>query len=464
MRIPSLVIFDPETSRACSGNCRSIGSLAKQSFADGALYVTATHRLPVETGGAQPDLVVLRLPARRPLLEVLAPMRRAWQSVSVLAAICNVAHDPSDLLDLLGYGLDDFFCCPFSEIDLITRLHRLLPEEKASLSERAEFVGGLKLDTLVGQSKAFLEAVSRIEKVARSNATVLVRGETGVGKELFARAIHYNGTRKDRPFVPLNCSALPDSLFENELFGHFRGAYTDASSSERGVLGEAEGGTVFLDEIDALSPSAQAKLLRFLQEGEYRPLGSSKTIKANVRVIAATNANLSEMLSTHRFREDLFYRLNVLTVHVPSLRERAVDIPLLANHFLGRYAVEYQRGEFRFSPAAMRKMLTYSWPGNVRELEGILHRAVVFSSSSTIDADDIELPAVAATRSLEHASWRGAKDEALHGFERDYLTRLLVEFSGNVSQAARAANSDRRTFQRLLRKHGIERVTFQKIV
>ncbi len=464
MRIPSLVIFDPEADRACSGNCCSIGSLAKQSFAAGALYVTATHHFPAETGGHQPDLVVLRLPARRPLLEVLAPMRQAWQSASVLGAICNVAHDPADLLDLLRHGLDDFFCCPFSVTDLVTRLHRLLPEEKASHSERAELVGSLKLDTLVGQSRAFLEAVSRIEKVARSNATVLVRGETGVGKELFARAIHYNGTRKNRPFVPLNCSALPDNLFENELFGHNRGAYTDASSSEQGVLGEAEGGTVFLDEIDALSPSAQAKLLRFLQEGEYRPLGSSKTIKADVRVIAATNANLSEMLSTHRFREDLFYRLNILTVHVPPLRERTVDIPLLANHFLDRYASEYQRGEFRFSPAAMRKMLTYSWPGNVRELEGILHRAVVFSSSRTIDADDIELSAAAAAQSLEHASWRGAKDEALLGFERDYLTRLLVEFRGNVSRAARAANSDRRTFQRLLRKHGIERVAFEKIV
>lgn len=464
MRISSLVIFDPEADRACLGNCCSIGSLAKRTFTAGGLYVTAAHRFPVETGGHQPDLVVLRLPARRPLLEVFGPMRQAWQSVSVLAAICNVAHNPADLLDLLRHGLDDFFCCPFAEIDLLTRLRRLLPEEKASRSERADLVGILKLDTLVGESTAFLEAVHRIEKVARSNATVLVRGETGVGKELFARAIHYNGTRKSRPFVPVNCSALPDNLFENELFGHTKGAYTDASSSEEGVLGEAEGGTVFLDEIDTLAPSAQAKLLRFLQEGEYRPLGSSKTIKADVRVIAATNANLSEMLSTHRFREDLFYRLNILPVHVPPLRERMVDIPLLANHFLSRYAAEYQRGEFRFSPAAMRKMLAYSWPGNVRELEAILHRAVVFSSSRMIDVLDIELPAAAAAQSPGHASWRGAKDEALLGFERDYLTRLLVEFRGNVSHAARAANSDRRTFQRLLRKHGIERVAFQKIV
>jgi DNA-binding NtrC family response regulator len=288
-------------------------------------------------------------------------------------------------------------------------------------------------------------------------ATVLIGGETGVGKELFARAIHYNGERRSRPFIPINCSALPDHLFENEVFGHARGAYTDAGSAEKGLLGEAEGGTVFFDEIDTLAPSSQAKLLRLLQDREYRPLGSSKSLVADTRVIAATNMDLRELVAEHRFREDLFHRLNVLSLRVPPLRDRLADIPLLATHFLGRYAAQYNRGNLRFSPSALRKMLSYSWPGNVREMEGLLHRAVVFGTGGTVEASDIELPMAAGAARAPAAS---AKDDAMGEFERGYLVNLLAEHHGNVSHSARAAGKDRRTFQRLLRKHGIERLAF----
>jgi two-component system, NtrC family, response regulator GlrR len=313
----------------------------------------------------------------------------------------------------------------------------------------------------VGENREFLRAVSRIGKVTDSNATVLIGGETGVGKELFARAIHYNSPRRSRPFIPINCSAIPDALFENELFGHQKGAFTDAATSTQGLLAEAEGGTVFLDEIDSLSNASQAKLLRFLQDREYRPLGSGKTLVADVRVIAATNAELRLMVSARQFREDLFHRLNILCLHVPPLRERVTDIPLLANHFLAQYATAYDRGEIRFSLAAMRKMLSYSWPGNVRELEGLLHRAVVFSSSDVLDASDIELPDAAAGSAA--AALRGGKDLVMIEFERGYLTNLLAEHRGNVSRAAHAAGRDRRTFQRLLRKHGIERYSFKNL-
>lgn len=451
----NLVIFDPEIDRACSGNCMHIEPLAQQAFGSQFLRVTRMHSLVPSPAAKEPDLVILRAPARDRLSDVLRRVRNVWRSTPVVVSVCNLPHDAAELEDSLGSGLDDFFCCPFQSMELIARLRRWLARKTAP--ERPAALRGLKLDTLVGESAAFLEAIAWIPRVASSMATVLIGGETGVGKELFARAIHYNGERRSRPFIPINCSALPDHLFENEVFGHARGAYTDAGASEKGLLGEAEGGTVFFDEIDSLSASSQAKLLRFLQDGEYRPLGSSKALVANARVIAASNADLRGLVTDHRFREDLFHRLNVLSMRVPSLRERQADIPLLADHFLARYAAQYSRGALRCSPAALRKMLSYSWPGNVRELEGLLHRAVVFGAGETIDADQIELPGGAgAVRAAA-----GGKDGAMSGFERDYLMNLLSEHRGNVSVCARVAGKDRRTFQRLLRKHGIDRVAFQ---
>jgi two-component system response regulator AtoC len=378
-----------------------------------------------------------------------------WRSTAVVASVCNVPPDTAELIESFQAGLDDFFCCPFPAGELGARLRRWLPVDRPS--QRPAALRGLKLDMLVGESPSFLEAIGRIPRVASSLATVLIGGETGVGKELFARAIHYNGERRSRPFIPINCSAVPEHLFENEVFGHVRGAYTDAGADEKGLLGEAERGTVFFDEIDTLTPAAQAKLLRLVQDREYRPLGSSKTLVADTRVIAATNSDLRVMVAERRFREDLFHRLNVLSLRVPALRDRLADIPLLAAHFLTRYAAQYKRGHLRFSPAALRKMLAYSWPGNVREMEGLLHRAVVFGVGETVDADDIELPMPAAATRAPIAC---AKDNAMSDFERGYLVNLLAEHQGNVSRSARAAGKDRRTFQRLLRKHHIQRVAF----
>jgi DNA-binding NtrC family response regulator len=443
---PQLVIFDPETDRTCCGNCCRIDALVQQAFAPEGMRVIAVRDL----GGrpiAEPDMIVLRAPAHHRLVDVLRQLREVWRTAPVVASVCNIPHDVSELLDSLHNGLDDFFCCPFPEVDFLARLHRLLEQRKAPGKQPA---AGLKLDMLIGESAAFLQAVRWIPRVASSTATVLIGGETGVGKELFARAIHYNGERKSRPFIPINCSALPDHLFENELFGHARGAYTDAGSAEKGLLAEADGGTVFLDEVDMLAPTSQAKLLRFLQDREYRPLGSSKTLLADARVIAASNADLRELVAERRFREDLFHRLNVLSLRVPALRERTSDIPLLANHFLARYAGQYKRGTLRFSAGALRKMLSYGWPGNVRELEGLLHRAVVFGSGDTIDAEDIELPLTIA------AAGAGAGPKE---FERAYLVGVLAEHQGNVSRAARAVGKDRRTLQRMMRRYHIDRLT-----
>jgi two-component system response regulator AtoC len=289
---------------------------------------------------------------------------------------------------------------------------------------------------------------------------VLITGETGTGKELFARAIHYAGPRKGKPFVPVNCGALPDHLVENELFGHARGAYTDAASGQQGLVAESEGGTLFLDEVEALSPAAQAKLLRFLQDYEYRQLGSPKTHRADVRVIAATNVDLKAEVEAQRYREDLFYRLSVLLLRIPALRDRGEDIPLLARHFARRYARRQGRPQPHFSDDAVACLMAHGWPGNVRELEAVVQRSVLMARSGTLEAEDIELLAGEPGERSTLRAFQEAKSSAIDSFERSYLTRVLTVHAGNISEAARAAGTDRRALQRLMRKHGIDRRLF----
>jgi two-component system response regulator GlrR len=326
------------------------------------------------------------------------------------------------------------------------------------MSEKYQF------GSLVGGSASFRNVVAKIQPLAASDATVLISGETGTGKELFALAIHHHSPRKSNLFIPVNCGALPDQLVENELFGHAKGAFTGASIAEAGLLAEADGGTLFLDEVDSLSSSAQAKLLRLLQSGEYRPLGSSKSIKANVRILVATNADLRQQIQARLFRDDLYHRLNVLTLHIPPLRERAEDISLLAVHFLTRYGAQLGRGSLRFSPSAMDKMLTYHWPGNVRELEGVIQRAIILSSSPVLQPEDLDLPfsssIAAPSPANAEVAFQEAKDRAIQQFERLYATNLLTAYSGNVTKAANAAGMDRRTFQRLLKKYNLDRASF----
>lgn len=325
--------------------------------------------------------------------------------------------------------------------------------ETGALSARIHF------DTLVGESEVFLRTVEKIRLFARTGATVLITGETGTGKELFARAIHYHGVRKGYPFVPVNCGALPDALIENELFGHSKGAYTDAASAEKGLVAEAHGGTLFLDEIDALSFPAQTKLLRFLQQGEYRPVGCAKSAYADVRVVAASNADLLALVQQKRFREDLFYRLHVLSVTIPPLRERVGDLPLLATHFASYYGRTQGYGAVSLSEEATRKLLAHTWPGNIRELEGVLQRAVLHSGGAVIQAHHVELAgSIAAEKAPGTLSQ--AKMAAMQQFERTYLINLLTVHHGNITHAAKAAGKERRTFQRLLSKHQLHRSHF----
>ncbi len=325
-------------------------------------------------------------------------------------------------------------------------------------------------DTLIGASRSFVQVKSKIPLLSKSGATVLIAGETGTGKELFARAIHYSSERSGKPFVPVNCAALPDHLVENELFGHSKGAFTGALVEKHGLFHEADGGTLFLDEINSLNLAAQSKLLRVLQDQEFRPLGSTKSRTVDVKIVAATNTDLRESVKGRQFREDLFYRLNVLSVALPPLRDRQEDIPKLARHFVTLAAEEVRKGVVHLSPDAIKKLVNYAWPGNVRELQGVLQRAVTLAMDDVIHAADLDIAVQESAGSYaavvpelnlgELGGFQAMKARMIDEFERAYLNKLLSSHQGNVSQAARAAQKERRAFQRLLHKHGLDRREF----
>jgi transcriptional regulator with GAF, ATPase, and Fis domain len=299
-----------------------------------------------------------------------------------------------------------------------------------------------------------------VDTVSHSTATVLIEGESGTGKELVARAIHYRSARKDKPFVAVNCSALTETLLESELFGHVRGSFTGAVANKKGLFEAADGGTLFLDEIGDIPAATQVRLLRVLQEGEVKRVGCNESVRVDVRVIAATHVDLARAKAEGRFREDLFYRLNVIPLGLPPLRERPEDVPLLAMHFLERYARKTGKQMAGVSAEAMELLTLHRWPGNVRELENTIERAVVLTSHETLEASDLP-PALREARrgagdvetvSLAHLPYCEAKKLAVRAFERRYLSALLQKNRDNVSSAARDAGLDRSNFRRLLKQ------------
>lgn len=369
------------------------------------------------------------------------------------------ADDAGGVFELLKLGAADFIVPPLNAASLLPRLWRAIEQSRLRETLEHTLKENLGLKQLIGESRLFLDQVEKIPLVAAADSSVLICGETGTGKELFARAIHYLSARAANPFVPVNCGAIPVELVENELFGHHRGAFTGASTSEPGLIQEAEGGTLLLDEIDCLPTLAQVKLLRFLQDREYRPLGSSKMRKADVRVLAATNVDPAAAVKEGRLRQDLYYRLNIIPMILPPLRERVNDIPLLARHFLAGYATAAKRTVSSFSPEAMQALLLYGWPGNVRELQHTIERAVVLSRGVVIGMQDIMISG--RSDASEKESFQEAKARMISEFERSYIEGLLASYDGNISRAARAANKNRRAFFQLIRKYRIDAQTFK---
>ena len=315
---------------------------------------------------------------------------------------------------------------------------------------------------IVGRSPAFVHTLRLMGRYAKFDAPVLISGETGTGKELFARAIHYLGRRSGGPFVPVNCGALPDTLLEDELFGHIRGAFTDARGDRKGLITQAEGGTLFLDEIDALTPRAQVAVLRFLQERQYRPLGSERPRDADLRIVAATNADLSVLIGAGGFRTDLMFRLDVATLRIPPLRERPDDVALLIGHFLDHYAGQYGCAVPALAQGVQAELAAHSWPGNVRELENAMHRAVILAVAGKVAslplgtlAAATAAPAPAAEPVHFGLGLKEARAREVEKFERRYLGWLLGQTQGNIAAAARRAGTERRNLGRIIKRLGV---------
>lgn len=312
-------------------------------------------------------------------------------------------------------------------------------------------------DFIVGASPALNRVLELIVVVARTDFPVLISGETGTGKELVARAVHYTGSRAGNPFITVNCGAIPETLMEDELFGHARGAFTGAQSEKKGVFEEADRGSIFLDEIGELPFSSQVKLLRVLQEREVKRLGETKVRKINVRVIAATNKDLQTEMKTRRFREDLYHRINVLPISLPPLRKRREDIPLLVDHFVRQYNQEFCKEIQGFTQRALTRLKTHSWPGNVRELENRVKRAMVFTEGEIVDVESLDLFSNRTVK-VNLPSFRKAKEE----FVKNYIVQSLRLTDGNVAAAARLSEKDRKDFYDLMKKHRINPDDYRK--
>lgn len=367
---------------------------------------------------------------------------------------------PPDRKELLLHSIDDFLLPPLSLYDMRLRVHRLTQRfsEKHDAIQACQLnlISQLGMQRFIGKAPAFMSAIQKIPRIAGCDATVLLIGDTGTGKEMCARTVHYLSPRAKKPFIPVNCGSIPADLFENEMFGHESGAFTDARHSQRGLIAEADGGTLFLDEVDSLPLSAQVKILRFLQDKEYRPLGAQHYRRADTRLIAASNQNLQQKVRERVFREDLYYRLNVVSLTLPNLRDREEDILPLALHFLTTFAHEYHTQATHFSPASIKKLTAYKWPGNVRELENVIRRAVITADGAVINPGDIQLSTDAPVQIFsEPEPFKAAKARAVSAFERSYLSELISACDGNVSKAARHAQKNRRAFFALLKKYNM---------
>ncbi|MCX5918493.1 MAG: sigma-54 dependent transcriptional regulator [Deltaproteobacteria bacterium] len=353
-------------------------------------------------------------------------------------------------------GAYDYVSKPFKLDEIKLTLQRALEQRRLveeNIHFRQELITKYKLENIVGRSPQMLQVYKTIARVAESRSTVLVTGESGTGKELIARAIHFNSPRAARPFVAVDCSSLAETLLESELFGHVRGAFTGAVAAKKGLFEEADRGTCFLDEIGDISLAMQAKLLRVLQEHEIKRVGGTETIKIDVRIVAATNQNLEALVTEKKFREDLFYRLNVVSIHLPSLRERPEDVPLLADHFLRKYASQNNKPVSRISPEAMDLLVRHRWPGNVRELENVLERAATLSGTNLILPEDLprRLQMEPAQVSLSSIPSRMPLSE----LEKLYIQKVLEETGGNKKKAADILGIDRRTLYRMATRLGL---------
>lgn len=404
---------------------------------------------------AAPQVVIAVVPTVK---EEVAGFLRELRSLDFRASLLTVLNP-----DALNNGLmeelehsQDILVTPLRESEVLLRVRRLVGtgDRAAAIRETTEACG---LAQLIGEDPKLVTLKRRIPIVARFDSTVLLTGETGTGKERFARALHYSSPRASKPFLPVNCGAIPIDLFESELYGHRKGSFTGAITAEPGLIAEAEGGTLFLDEVETLSAASQVKLLRFLQDQSYYPVGSAKPRQANVWILASTNIELQLKIHEGTFREDLYYRLAVIGLALPPLRQRKGDIPLLAAHFWEVYSAKAGRAVQPLSPQVMEALSRHTWPGNVRELQNVVQQLAVLSEYETVKVEDLPIPLGQSSGDSNGSSFAKRKALAIEEFEKHYLTELLRIHRGNVTHAAQEAGKDRRALGRLIKKHRIDK-------
>jgi DNA-binding NtrC family response regulator len=431
--------------------------LLKEALSDGGYVVEAASggRAGVERirqGGI--DLVVsdVKMPDLDGL-DMLREIKAVTPSPHVITITAFGSIDTA--IRAVKLGAFDYITKPFEIDQLLLSVGKALSEralrsEVARLRDEVERSYGF--DNIIGRSPSMQEIFGMIRRLAGSSASVLVTGDSGTGKELVARSLHFNSPRKQRPFVPINCAAIPDALLESELFGYKRGAFTDARADRAGIFLEAEGGTIFLDEIAELSPALQAKLLRVLQDHEIRPLGGNRSEKIDVRVIAATNRDLEPRMRQGAFREDLYYRLNVIHLHLPPLRERPEDILPLAEHFLEAAANQSGKSIRELAAPVKKTLLGYHWPGNVRELQNVVERAVALGEGDVIRMDDLP-SSVRERKRADNLAGALARGMTLEELEREYIERMVTAEGGNKTRAAQRLGLDRKTLYRKLEEY-----------
>ncbi len=435
---------------------------------EGYLVVAVDDAVEGLTAAKDPSIDVAVLDINMPNLSGMDLLRAIKQHRDDVEVVMMTAFATVETaVEAVKSGAYDYLTKPFENIDDLSMTVAKAAERKG-LRDRTRVLeealnAKSQFEDLIGQSNQMRAIFKMVETVSYSTATVLIQGESGTGKELVARAIHYRSPRKDKPFVAVNCSALTDTLLESELFGHVKGSFTGATNNKKGLFEAADGGTIFLDEIGDVPPATQVRLLRVLQEGEVKRVGANDSIKVDVRVIAASNVDLVRAKEQGKFREDLFYRLNVIAVQLPPLRDRPEDVPLIAQHFLKMYAEKMGKQVTGITPHAMEALTCSRWVGNVRELENVIERAVVLTTDEVIDVDDLppnfrEAPkggGEVEVFSLAHLPYAQAKRLAMRAFERRYLSALLERNNNNVSSAARAAGVDRSNFRRLLKQYEV---------
>jgi DNA-binding NtrC family response regulator len=384
-------------------------------------------------------------------MSLLKAIRKSRPDTSVVIITAYATVDTA--VEAMREGAEDYISKPFN-LDEIRIIVKKVLEKKALLDDNRLLRNQLKkkysYDNVVGNSEAMIEVYKTIDKVKDAKATVLILGETGTGKELVARAIHYNSTRSGEPFLPVNCAALTESLLESELFGYVKGAFTGALKDKLGVFETADGGTVFLDEIGDISPRLQQVLLRVLENGEIQPVGSTARKKVDVRVVAATNKNLEELMKTSLFRADLYYRLNVISLRLPSLLERKEDIPALANHFLRKYSAENNKTITGISKEALQMLEGYNWPGNVRELENVIERATLLETTDEITVDSLSEK---IRSSLNRSPVVLEEDlRTLEEVGRAYIIEVLEKTGGNKVKTSEILGINRTSLWRMMQR------------